>query len=132
MIQLEDMDMDKKTILVVDDEESYRNLFSNKLRNEGFLVLEAKDGKEGLQIALLKNPDLILLDLAMPGMDGMSMLSALRKDDWGKNARVIILTNVSDNAKIAEAIKNETFTYLVKSDMSMEELVSKVKKNLNK
>ena len=62
-------------------------------------------------------------------MDGMTMLGALRKDDWGKKAKVVILTNISDNAKIAEAIKNETFTYLVKSDMTMEELVSKVKKN---
>lgn len=125
------MGTDKKTILIVDDEEQYRHLFAVKLADEGFSILEAKDGKEGLQVALQKKPDLILLDLNMPVMDGMSMLRKLREDVWGKNAKVFILTNISNNEELAEAIKNKSFVYLVKADMSIEELVQKVKQNLS-
>lgn len=121
------METNKKTILIIDDEESYRKIFSDKLLKEGLNVLEARDGSTGLQIATDKKPDLILLDLEMPIMDGMTMLEKLREDDWGRNAKVIIFTNTSDNAKIAEAIKNETFIYLVKADTSLDELTNKVK-----
>ncbi len=121
------METNKKTILIIDDEESYRKIFSDKLLKEGLNVLEARDGSTGLQIAIDKKPDLILLDLEMPIMDGMTMLEKLREDDWGRNAKVIIFTNTSDNAKIAEAIKNETFIYLVKADTSLDELTNKVK-----
>lgn len=124
------METAKKTILIIDDEAEYRQIFSDKLKSEGFSVLEAKDGEEGLATALEKKPDMILLDLNMPIMDGMSMLEKLREDAWGKNVKVIILTNISDNAKLAEAIKHHSFVYLVKADMTMDELVLKVKNNL--
>ncbi len=121
----------KKTILIADDEEAYRTLFSKKLIDEGFSVIETKDGEETLLVALEKHPDLILLDLGMPKMDGLTMLKKLREDSWGKNALVFILTNTSDTAKLAEAVQFESFVYLVKSNMSLEELVSKVKQQLS-
>ena len=124
------METNKKTILIIDDEDSYRYIYSDKLTNAGFDVLEAKDGKEGLAMAIDKKPDLILLDLGMPDMDGLSLLAKLREDPWGKGAKVIILTNISDNTKLAEAIKHETFIYLLKSNTSMDELVSKINKFL--
>ena len=120
----------KKVVLIVDDEKAYRTIFAQKLVEEGFVVLEAADGAEGLKVALEKKPDAILLDLQMPNVDGITMLSKLREDPWGKQAEVIILTNISDNEKLAEAIKNHTFVYLVKTDMSMDELVVKVKSTI--
>ncbi|MFH1233309.1 MAG: response regulator [Patescibacteria group bacterium] len=121
----------KKTILIVEDENSLRMALRDKLTREGFGVLEAKNGKEGLDVALRKHPDLILSDILMPVIDGMTMLTQLRKDEWGKTARVIMLTNLSDNEKVAEAIKQESYDYLVKSDWKIEDVVAKVRQRLD-
>lgn len=118
---------DKKTILVVEDEPSYQHTLAEKLGMEGFAILAAKDGEEGLAIALEKHPDLILLDLKMPKMDGIEMARRLRQDEWGKKAKVIILTNTSDMTKTDQALENEIFQYLVKTDIKLEDLVEKVK-----
>ena len=123
------MTTDKKTILIIDDDESYRQIFSNALVAEGFLVLDAKNGKEGLLMALDKKPDLILLDLGLPDIDGLDLLDYIRKDEWGKKAKVFVVTNTSNPTKLSEAIQKESFVYLVKSDMSIQELVSKIKES---
>ena len=123
------MTTDKKTILIIDDDESYRQIFSNALVAEGFLVLDAKNGKEGLLMALDKKPDLILLDLGLPDIDGLDLLDDIRKDEWGKKAKVFVVTNTSNPTKLSEAIRKESFVYLVKSDMSIQELVSKIKES---
>lgn len=123
------MTTDKKTILIIDDDESYRQIFSNALVAEGFLVLDAKNGKEGLLMALDKKPDLILLDLGLPDIDGLDLLDDIRKDEWGKKAKVFVVTNTSNPTKLSEAIQKESFVYLVKSDMSIQELVSKIKES---
>lgn len=118
----------KKTILIVEDEPAYQHTLAEKLGMEGFAVLTAKNGEEGLATALGKHPDLILLDLQMPKMDGIEMAKKLRADDWGKKAKVIILTNVSsDMNKTQQALENEIFRYLVKTDIKLEDLVQKVK-----
>lgn len=123
-----------KTILVVEiveDDPSLENAIADKLHHEGFSVLEAKDGKEGLEMALQKHPDLILLDIKMPVMDGIEMLKVLRTDDWGKKVPVIVLSNLSDNATIAEAIDRSTFEYFVKADIKLKEVIDKIKEKLN-
>lgn len=121
--------MDKKKILIVEDEESMLDIISNYLTNQEFTTLMAKDGEEGLTTALKEHPDLILLDILMPKMDGMIMLQKLRLDEWGKKVPVIILTNVSPNANsiINSVLKNEPAYYLVKSDVKLEGIVGKVK-----
>ena len=124
--------MDKKKILIVEDEESMLNAISAYLETQEFVTLIAKDGEEGLVIALKEHPDLILLDILMPKMDGMIMLQKLRKDEWGKGAPVIILTNVSPNANsvINSVLQNEPAYYLVKSDVKLEGIVDKVREVL--
>ncbi len=119
-----------KKVLVVDDEEPLQQALRDTLSREGFNVLTAKNGDEGLKTALEQHPDLILLDFIMPKMDGMTMLKQLRLDGWGKLARVVILTNLSDNEKIADAMNSETFDYFVKSDTKIHELVKKIKEKL--
>jgi len=121
----------KKTILIVEDEPSYQHTLAEKLGTEGFDVLTAKNGEDGLAAALEKHPDLILLDLQMPKMDGIEMAKNLRADEWGKKAKVIILTNFSDMNRTEQALENEIFQYLVKTDIKLEDLVQKVKEFVN-
>ena len=117
-------------LLIVEDEISLCKVLRDKLTREGFSVLEAKDGKEGLETALVQHPDLILLDIIMPVMDGMTMLTELRKDEWGKNAKVIFLTNLSEAEKIAESHTKGVYDYLVKSDWKLSDVVKKVRERL--
>ena len=121
----------KKNILIVEDETPLRMALRDKLVREGFSVLEAKNGQEGLAVAVHVHPDLILLDIVMPVMDGMTMLKELRADHWGQNAKVIVLTNLSDNDKLADAMEQGSYDYLVKSNWTIESVVAKVKDRLN-
>jgi len=121
----------KKTILIVEDEQSIQGALCDKLREEGFLVLEARNGQEGLNVALSKRPDLILLDIVMPVMDGMTMLKSLRQDSWGKNVSVMLLTNLTEQEKVSEAVALGSFDYLVKTDWSLADVVKKIKEKLN-
>jgi len=120
----------EKKILIVEDEVSLLNVLSEKLKLEGFEVLEAKNGEEGLDLALKRKPDLILLDIIMPKMDGVTMLGNLRENNWGKHVPVIILTNLSSGSDILKAVEKKAFSYLIKSDWKLEDVVKKIKKAL--
>lgn len=121
-----------KKILIVEDEAPLRNAVSDILAFEGFTVFQAKNGQEGLDISLKEHPDLILLDLMMPVMDGLTMLEKLRTDkEWGYNAAVILLTNINDPEKVAMATEAGSYDFLVKSDWNIEDVVKKVKGRLN-
>lgn len=121
-----------KTILLIEDEKPLRTILTTRLETEGFNVLEADDGTKGLSVALEKKPDLILLDIIMPVMDGISMLKLLRKDDYGKTVPVILLTNLyADNETINKAIAdNNPAGYLVKTNFTLQEMVDVVKNEL--
>ena len=119
-----------KKILVVEDETPLRKAVTDILRFEKFQVFEAKDGKEGLEVALREHPDLTLLDLVMPVMDGLTMLEKLREDEWGRDAVVILLTNINDPDKVAAATDAGSYDFLIKSDWNIEDIVARVKKRL--
>lgn len=119
-----------KTILIVDDEQTLLSALVDKFTREGFVVSGAKNGQEGLKNAFINHPDLILLDIIMPVMDGMTMLSELRKDQWGKKTKVILLTNLSEAEKVVESHNQGVYDYLVKSDWKIEDIVKKVKEKL--
>jgi DNA-binding response OmpR family regulator len=126
--------LDKNTlILIVEDEEILAGTLEKKLDTENFEVVKASDGEEGLRLALDRHPDLILLDLLMPKIDGLAMLKKLREDSWGLHADVIILTNISDPDKVAEGMNTGpegTYEYLIKSNWSLDEIVSRIKQKL--
>jgi DNA-binding response OmpR family regulator len=124
------MEEKKKKILVVDDDENLRLALTDKLTIEGFDVVEAKDGKEGLDKAIATHPDLILLDVMMPVMNGLDMLKALRTDEWGKKVKVIMLTVLENAESVAEAMSGGSFTYLIKTSLNAEGIVSKIKEAL--
>lgn len=118
------------TVLLVEDEVSVSNVLGGALEREGFRVLTAGNGEEGLRLALLDHPDVILADLVLPRMGGMEMIRAIRKDAWGAKAEIIILTNVSDVQTLQEAMSQDTFFYMVKGDSSMEDIVNKVRSRI--
>ena len=121
-----------KKILIVEDEPSLLKVLASKFEKESFEVLEARDGVEGLKVAKEKHPDLILLDIVMPKMDGMSMLRKLREDQWGADVPVILLTNLNETEKISEGAAEKVFDYLVKTDWHIDDVVKKVRERLEK
>ena len=122
----------QKTILVVEDEKSLRDALVDILRLKNFLTLEAKNGREGVEVALLKHPDLILLDIMMPEMDGMTTLKKIREDNWGVNIPVIILTNLSaiKGQLVNDKVANRPTYYLIKSDWKLNNIIKKIEKIL--
>ncbi|GEM_PF-440314 len=113
------------TVLVVEDEPAILHSLADTLTAEGFSVLEAKDGEEGLYLANKFSPDLILLDLVMPKLDGFSMVDKLHAE--GKDIPVILLTNLSDDFSKAMAQGRGLKDFFVKSDWKLEDLVKKIK-----
>lgn len=121
-----------KKILIVEDERDMRQALVDELSRNGFETLEAKNGREGLESALKNHPDLILLDIVMPEMDGMTMMQKLRENVEGKKIPIILLTNLNATDKIIEGVvRDEPSYYLVKSDWNIEGVVAKVKEMLN-
>ena len=121
----------KKTILVIEDEKDLAEVLKVKLEDAGFATYVAFDGESGLKIAVAEHPDLILLDIVLPGMSGVEMLKQLRKDEWGKNALVMILTNSDDVETMSQVIENGAYEYFVKTEWKIEDIISKIKDKLS-
>jgi len=126
----------KKTkILIVEDEAVINKVYADDLRDNGFEVVTAQNGKDGLELALSEKPDLILLDILMPVMDGLTMMDKLRNaSSYGKNVPIILLTNLSaDEEETIQALtKNEPAYYLVKSDWDLRDVMEKIRERLNR
>lgn len=126
-----------KTILIVEDEDALRTVLKQKLENENFAVLEAKNGKEGLDMALAKQPDLVLLDIIMPIMDGFTMVKRLREEErkQGKLTEnqipVMFLTNLSDEKALSSSQKEGVYDYLVKSSWTLDSITKKINDKLD-
>jgi DNA-binding response OmpR family regulator len=118
------------TVLIIEDEMPLQKVLKEKLTYEGFIVSQAFNGEEGLKAAIQDRPDLILLDILMPIMDGNVMLKKLRTDAWGKNAKVILITNLNEKSMIDEATENGALDYIVKSDWKIADVVKKIKNAL--
>lgn len=101
---------------------------TDKFSREGFLVLQAKDGEEGVDLALRDKPDIILLDLVMPKMTGAMVVERLRKDPWGKTVPIVILSNLTPNDRLLKQLMEGGIAYcLIKSESKIEDVVQKVK-----
>lgn len=119
-----------KTVLVVEDEPAVALALTDTLAKEGFAVLSAHDGEEGLTQALASHPDIVVTDLKMPVMTGLEMIEKIRADEWGKNAKILILSNMSDLETLQNAMEKGAFHYMVKGDSSMADIVAAIKKYL--
>lgn len=121
----------KKKVLIIEDEAVLLELFADKFTSESFEVLQSTTAEKGIQLALRNKPDLILLDIILPKMDGLTMLKMLREDSWGKNVPVIILSNVNDQQKISQAMQHGVYDYVIKTDLILNDLVKEVKEVTN-
>lgn len=123
---------EKQKILIIEDDGFLLQMYSAKLELENFNVLSATDGAKGLKIALEKQPDLIILDLKLPEMDGFQVLSALKRNKKTKNIPVVVLTNLSQKRDINNCLKLGAADYMIKAHFVPAEVISQVKRNLLK
>lgn len=115
-----------KKILIVEDDDFLRSLAVSKLEKAGYTVLTAANGEDGLKNATGEAPDLLILDLMLPGMSGFDVLEALRKDAGGKNMKVLVFSNLGDEADVKRCTSLGVADYLVKANFTLDELVEKV------
>jgi len=118
-------------VLIIEDEIDIREAIAEAITEAGFIVTTAENGATGLQKALTEHPDLILLDIVMPIMDGHEVLKKLRQDAWGKQARVVMLTSMDDVKNIATAHEGVIADYIIKAHSSLDDIVKKVRMTIH-
>lgn len=120
-----------KKILVIEDELTTLKSITDELTGVGFPVITATDGITGLEMALANHPDLILLDILLPKMDGMEVLKKLRADGWGKTVPVVVLTSLEANDRVMQGvIEDEPSFYLLKKNWGLQDVTQKIKECL--
>ena len=113
-------------ILIVEDEETISSMYKASMSKAGFEVVLANDGKEGLKIATESKPNLILLDIMMPKMDGFAVLEKLKSDDSTKNIPVVMLTNLGQSEDKEKGRKLGAVDYWVKADFTPAQVNEKI------
>lgn len=118
------------TIAIIEDDPVISQMYRMKFESDGFIVHVAGNGQDGISLVEKTSPDLILLDMQMPGMNGDEALAEIRKHEWGKLIPVIVLTNLGEE----EAPKNLRSlgieSYIVKADLTPRQVVDRVKATL--
>lgn len=122
----------KPRVLIVEDDQFLRKIYITKLSQENFDVMTAVDGEEALTAPKKETPDIILLDLILPKIDGFEVLKELKNDPETKDIPVIILSNLGQQSDIERGKKLGAIDYLVKSQFSINEVVNKIKTSLEK
>ena len=120
----------KVKVLIVDDDAFLSGIYATKLELDGFAVVSARDGDEGLKAALKEIPDLILLDVLMPKLDGFEVLKRLKAEETTKNIPVIMLTNLGQKEDVEKGLQEGAADYLIKAHFVPAEAVAKIKKVL--
>lgn len=118
------------TILIVEDEVEIRSVYSEMLRTAGFKVLEAGDGATALNLIRLEKWDLALLDIMLPGEDGMHLLKEIKNIPELSTKPILLLTNLSNESFITECFKLGAEGYLIKSETDPGKIVSEVQSYL--
>jgi DNA-binding response OmpR family regulator len=103
------------TVCIIDDDENIREIYGMKFKSEGFVFIEAADGDAGLTLVREKKPDIILLDMLMPGKDGCAVLEEIQKDEKISGIPIVVLSNLDDEKAFNRVGKFDTHFYLVKS-----------------
>lgn len=125
------MTNNKKKVLLVEDDEMLHTMYTQKFAKEGYEVFSAYNGAEGLQMIEEHHPDVVLLDIIMPKMDGFVTLKKLKKNEATKNIPVILLTNLGQEEDIRKGRELGADDYFIKANHTPQEVVAKVTKVLS-
>lgn len=124
--------MNPTKVLIVDDDAFLLDMYALKFKESGFLVEVARNGEEAIAKAKDAGPDVILLDIVMPKMDGFDVLRTIKKDNLAPNSAVVILTNLGQKEDVERGSKLGADDYIVKAHFTPSEVVAKVKSVLEK
>lgn len=119
-------------ILIVEDDAFLAEIYQKKFEMEGFTVSVSNNGEKGLADAKKKLPDIILLDILLPKLDGFAVLKGLKADNTTKNIPVILLTNLGQKDDVEKGLEDGAVDYLIKTHFKPSEVVDKVRKILRK
>ncbi|MBI1755409.1 response regulator [Candidatus Azambacteria bacterium] len=126
-------EQNKKTVLIVEDDSFLSDMYATKFSSTGYEVKLAQDGKQCFD--MLKEglrPDIVLLDIVMPKMDGIALLEAVRRDEQLKHIPVVLLTNLGQESDIARGMELGAVDYLVKAHFTPSEVMKKTEEILRK
>lgn len=123
--------MKNKKILLIEDETNFANPVKIILERNKFDVVIAKDGEIGLEMSISENPDLILLDIFLPKINGFEILEKLKNNNSTKQIPVIILSNLSREDEIRKGVELGAINHFIKIQTSASEIIDVIKKTLN-
>lgn len=118
--------------MLIEDDAFLLNMYASKFYLENFTVVTAEDGGKGLKMARKEKPDIILLDILMPKLDGFEVLKKLKADPATREIPVIMLTNLKDEDDIKKGLEGGAVDYLIKPQCMPTQVVEKIKQVLNK
>jgi CheY-like chemotaxis protein len=124
------MEIKGSRVLLAEDDKFLRKAAEVELRRHGFVVLPAADGEEALKVATEQIPDIILLDLIMPKMQGFEVLKRLKQQEATANIPVIVMSNLGQEQDVQQAMESGARAYLIKSNLSLKELSRNVEQTL--
>ncbi len=121
-----------KKIAIIEDDQAISQMYRMKFESEGYQVETAENGKLGLELAEKMKPDMILLDIMMPEMNGDEMLAQMREQPWGKHIKVMVLTNVGEEELPHRLSTLDVLDVILKANMTPRQVSDKVKEELSK
>ncbi len=124
------MTASNKKILIIEDDRFLRELIARKLSAQGYEILEAVDGEKGLESIKEENPDIVLLDLILPGIDGFEVLSRVGKDEDLAEIPILVLSNLGQKEDVEKALNLGAVDYLVKAHFTPEEIIQKISQTI--
>jgi len=124
------MNNNSPLIAIIEDDQPLLDMYKTKFESEGFRVIYASNGIEGLKLLEFNRPELILLDIMMPEMDGTEMLEKLRQTEWGRSAKVFIMTNVSQDEIPQKVNELGVRAFIVKAHSTPTQVIEMVRKEL--
>jgi len=116
-----------KQILIIEDDDFFRELIKKKLVSEGYEVSEAVDGEKGIEAMKEKNPNLVILDLLLPSIDGFEVLVKVKADSAISQIPVIVLSNLGQQEDIERGLRLGAADFLIKSQFDIDQIMEKVK-----
>ena len=120
-----------KKIAIIEDDQAISQMYRMKFENEGYEVETAENGEVGLELIKKMKPDIILLDVMMPIMNGDEMLAKLRNEPWGKDTKVIILTNIGEQELPKSLLSLDVLDIMMKAELTPRQVAETVKKALD-